>query len=192
MEKYLQKSDEQIAQLAKVDDDFFGVLIDRYENKLSVYIKRLSGLSDDDASDVLQEIFIAAYRNINSFDSSLNFSSWIYRIAHNKTISYWRKHKKSLANVSVEDNLAFVESVFSSEHVFEEAVLRENKEKVLEALESVPIGYKEILILRFMEGRSYEEISDILKAPTSTVGTKIRRAKTSLKKELAKLNFNKQ
>ncbi|MEY2665749.1 MAG: hypothetical protein RLZZ480_854, partial [Candidatus Parcubacteria bacterium] len=87
----LPPSDEEIVRLTLKDPNQYGLLMERYEAKLKRYIIRLGVRNVDDQLDVLQEIFIKAYRNLNGFDTNLSFSSWIYRIAHNEAISFYRK-----------------------------------------------------------------------------------------------------
>ena len=87
----LPPSDEEIVKLTVENKEHFGVLVDRYQAKLTRYITRLGVRDPEDQSDVLQDIFLKTYRNINGFDTSLKFSSWVYRIAHNEAISWYRK-----------------------------------------------------------------------------------------------------
>ena len=86
-----EKNDEELVALALKNQDFFACLVERYEPKLMRYVRRISAATQEDAEDLLQEIFVKVYRNLNDFDPDLKFSSWIYRIAHNQVISYWRK-----------------------------------------------------------------------------------------------------
>jgi RNA polymerase sigma-70 factor (ECF subfamily) len=81
-------SDEALVVGMKENPDFLGEIIDRYEKKLFFYIKRNSGLDDEIIEDLLQDIFLAVYQNAQSFNKNLKFSSWVYRIAHNKMIDY--------------------------------------------------------------------------------------------------------
>ena len=78
--------DEQLVQLSLNNQDYFYYLMKRYEIKLLRYIKRLTTVSPEEAKDIIQEIFIKVYRNLNGFNPKLKFSSWIYRIAHNEII----------------------------------------------------------------------------------------------------------
>ena len=87
----LPPSDEELVRKTLDDKRFFAVLVDRYEAKLRRYITRLGVRDPEDQLDVLQEIFLKTYRNLNGFDTSLQFSSWIYRIAHNEAVSWYRK-----------------------------------------------------------------------------------------------------
>ncbi|PIU78076.1 MAG: hypothetical protein COS72_03485, partial [Candidatus Moranbacteria bacterium CG06_land_8_20_14_3_00_43_56] len=88
-----EKTDEELVALTLKNQDFFSCIVERYEAKLTRYIRRISAATQEDAEDLLQEIFVKVYRNLYGFDPSLKFSSWIYRIAHNQVISQWRKTK---------------------------------------------------------------------------------------------------
>lgn len=178
-------SDEELVKLTLTDKQYFGELIDRYETKLSRYITRIGVRLPEDREDVLQEIFIKAYRNLNGFDTSLSFSSWIYRIAHNESVSWYRKQ-----SVRPEGHL-----VAESENVMallaggtESADVSFDKEinavELASAFEKIDEKYREVLILRFFEHKEYEEISDILMIPTGSVGTLIHRGKKQLKRVL--------
>lgn len=174
-------SDEKVVEMTLLEKSFFGLLIERYEAKLKRYIARLGIRNVDDQLDVLQDIFIKAYRNLNSFDTSLKFSSWIYRIAHNETISWYRKHKvRPEGNLIIESeetlNLLSTKED-TPEEVFDKSI---NALEVTSALNSISEKYREVLILRYFEQKEYEEISDILKIPIGSVGTLISRGKKQL------------
>ncbi len=177
----LQLSDAELVTQTLKDKNHFGVLIERYEAKLMRYINRLGVRRPEDQDDVLQEIFIKVYRNLNGFDTSLSFSSWIYRIAHNEAISWYRKtavRPEGHLVVSSEEILTLLGSKeTSAEVVFDESL---NAEVVSQALDTIDEKYREVLILRFFEHKEYEEISDILKIPMGSVGTLIHRGKKQL------------
>lgn len=177
----LQLSDTEIVTLTLKDKNHFGVLIERYEAKLMRYINRLGVRRPEDQDDVLQEIFIKVYRNLNGFDTSLSFSSWIYRIAHNEAISWYRKstiRPEGHLVASSEEILTFLRSSeASAEVIFDESL---NAELVSEALSKINEKYREVIILRYFEHKEYEEISDILKIPMGSVGTLLHRGKKQL------------
>lgn len=187
-EKLIHLSDEEVFLMVEENSEYFGEIIDRYKSKLDRYISKISSLSSDAREDLLQEIFISVYQNTYSFDENMKFSSWIYRIAHNKSIDYWRKNKKKENDISVEHNLYFVESIYFKNEVEDEIEIQENKELLKKLFLKLPIKYKEVFILRFEEEKSYEEISEILKIPTSSVGTLINRAKKKLQEEYNKIH----
>lgn len=167
--------------MASSSEDAFYILMQRYEMKLLRYIKRKSGGQEQNAEDILQETFIKAYRNINNFDAGLKFSSWIYRITHNETISYWRKHGKNTSISIDNDDNGLLNILSGSEYSDDEVIINETRLKIEEALQELPENYREILELRFLEEKSYEEISDILQKPVGTVSAMINRAKQKFK-----------
>lgn len=185
----LSKTDEELVKMALNNQDSFLYLVERYEKKLLSYIIRISGFSKEDAEDILQEVFIKVYVNLNSFDDDLKFSSWIYRITHNEVINNYRKKKvrpQSVMDLDDEflNNLA---SDLKTDGHIDQRYLKENVAKVIENLDP---KYKEILVLRFWEDKDYSEISDILKKPMGTVATLISRAKKKFQEELEKQEIN--
>ncbi len=181
-------SDEELAVLVEADKEFFGMLIRRYENSLSGYIQKLNGGTKEAVEDIVQNIFIKAYVHINSFKREQKFSNWLYRVAHNECIDYWRKNKKHQTNVSLQVNEKFSADLASAEDLAEDIARKYEEEKFQKALNQLPLKYREILILRFSEDKSYEDIAHILKKPVSTVGTLVRRAKKIFKENLKKKN----
>lgn len=184
MNRLRTKSDAKLVKLALKKQDAFEELVSRYEKRLFRYIRRFAGLQDQCVEDILQEVFIKLYRNLNSFDTDLKFSSWAYRITHNETISYIRKNKRN-QNISLEtddeDAANLIDFLKSEDDIPEEISKKELQSEVHEILNRLPENYKEILILRFMEDMEYSEISDILKKPMGTVATLINRAKAQFK-----------
>jgi len=78
----------------------FSVIVERYEKKLLKYILNQSNVSIEDAENILQDVFIKVYKNINSYNSIYKFSSWIYRIAYTTTIDNYKKHKNINENTT--------------------------------------------------------------------------------------------
>jgi RNA polymerase sigma-70 factor, ECF subfamily len=177
----LPPSDEEVVRMTLKDPNQYGLLMERYEPKLKRYILRLGVRNAEDQLDVLQEIFIKAYRNLNGFDTGLSFSSWIYRIAHNEAISFYRKKNVRPEGHLVADGddvLSFINSSLDTPDVtFDKSV---NAEQVNLALSEIDEKYREPLILRFFEHKEYDEISDILQIPIGSVGTLIHRGKKQL------------
>jgi RNA polymerase sigma-70 factor (ECF subfamily) len=177
----LPPSDEELVQKTLVDKSVFGELVDRYQAKLTRYIARLGVRDVDDQLDVLQEIFLKTYRNLNGFDTSLQFSSWIYRIAHNEAISWYRKKNVRPEGHLVADSEEMISFISSKDEAvdvsFDKTV---NAKQVNEALLEIEAKYREVIVLRFFEHKEYEEISDILKIPVGSVGTLLHRGKKQL------------
>ena len=177
------KSDEELVVLTLQDKENFLCLMKRYEDKLLRYILRISSFSVEEAEDVLQEVFIKTYQNLNDFDTSLKFSSWIYRITHNQVVSNFRKTKSRPQNVSLFEENDFLQSLISDIDTEKEISLKYLKKDIISIIDKLDPKYKEVLVLKFLEEKDYREISDILKKPVGTVGSLINRAKQQFKKE---------
>lgn len=178
-------TDFQIIEKTRKNPDDFAYIIDRYEQKLFNYIMRSTDISIAEAEDLLQEIFIKVYKNIFEVSEDLSFSSWIYRIAHNHIIDHFRKNSK-IEKVSLDDeSYSFLVNNIKSDFGPDIDLNRkETRETVQRALSKIRKEYREVLVLRFMEDKSYDEISDILRVPIGTVGTLIARAKKDMKEHL--------
>lgn len=182
------KTDEELSILVLQDKEFFGVLIRRYEDKITGYIRKINGGTQESVEDIVQNIFIKAYVHINSFKKDQKFSSWLYGVAHNECIDYWRKNKKYQVNVSLDANEGLSSMLASEDDLSENIAKQYDNDMLNEALGELPLKYREILILRFSEDKSYEDIACILKKPVSTVGTLVRRAKILFKEVMDKKN----
>lgn len=175
-------SDQELVRLTLVDQNYFTQIIIRYKFKLLNYLRRITGLSYEDAEDVLQDVFLKAYLNLNSFDSSFKFSSWIYALAHNQAISNHRKLKARAEGYKLDLKAEVIERIASDFNLINEIDKKISKQKINETLEKIELKYREVLVLKFLEEKSYEEISDILKKPVGTVGSLINQAKKEFKK----------
>lgn len=181
----INKTDEQIVVLTLKNQDYYLCIMKRYEAKLLNYILKISNTNREDAEDILQEVFIKAYQNLNDFDLNFKFSNWIYSIAHNTTISVFRKKKVRPQTVSWEDK--DLNNILKSTLDLEDASLQKlTYKQILKIINQLPLKYKDVLILKFVEGKDYREISDILHKPMGTIATLINRAKKSLKQGLEK------
>ena len=181
-----EKSDEEIAEaVQKGDHESFGILVERYEQKISRYGRKF--LSDaEDIKDLIQEIFIKAYVNIRSFDTERKFSPWIYRIAHNEFINAAQK-KRRIPIFSFDLDTIFPHPV-AAETADSEA-RRHDMRKILDMhLGSLLLKYREPLILYYFQDMDYKMISEILKIPTSTVGVRLQRGKALLEQRIGRDN----
>ena len=169
-----------MVQAALKNADDFLLIMEAYEKQLLVYIRRTCSASQEDAQDILQDVFIKAYRYLNSFDQDLKFSSWLYRIAHNQCIDWHRKNKNK-QTLSGEDSDTVFEKLASDLNLNDKIDKKLNKEKIHELLGELDKKYHDILVLKFLEEKDYNEISDILKMPLGTSATQINRAKKKFK-----------
>lgn len=179
----LTPSDAELIVRARQDPEVFGVLMERYEQPLRRYLRRLTGWGDEEVSDILQEAFIKMYRHLNEYDEELKFSTWAYRITHNQAIDTLRsvEIRPFLSQVALEDVEQFVPTKTDSEADF---LRQDDMERVRRAILGLPLAYRNVLVLRFLEEKSYEEIVDIVKKPKGTIATLIRRGRAALLEEL--------
>lgn len=173
-------SDEQLAKAIQAGEiDRFGDLIERYEAKLKRYARKFLNYQED-IDDLVQDVFIKAYTNINSFDIKQRFSPWIYRIAHNTFVNELkRKQRLSLTIFDFDTILPQLPAKETADAVVLSVELQAEMDELLVEL---PVKYREVLILHYFEELSYQEISDVLQIPVTTVGVRMSRGRTKLKK----------
>jgi RNA polymerase sigma-70 factor (ECF subfamily) len=180
-------SDEQLVILIrKGDRELFGSIIDRYEAKLTRYVKRFIQ-NEDDIADIIQNVFIKVYCNLQSFDVDRLFNSWIYRIAHNETVTYLKK--KGNEKISFLDFDTVFPHPFAKETADKYTLDKEQEAVLASSLSTIPLKYKEVLVLYYYEDLSYQEIADVLCIPTATVGVRLRRAKAHLHKHISSNHY---
>ena len=176
----LELTDEEIAQrVQKGDVEVFGVLVQRFEERMIRYARKFL-FAGDEIKDLVQEVFIKAYVNIQSFDASRKFSSWLYRIAHNEFINAGKK--KSRLPVFTFDLDALFPHLAARETADGDFERQELKEALDQSLDKLDVKYREPLALYYLEEMNYREIADILQIPVSTVGVRLTRGKAMLKK----------
>lgn len=170
-------------KLSLANQDDFVYIVDKYKEKLASYIKRLTNASTEDVEDTLQEVFIKVYLNLNDFDENLKFSSWIYRITHNQVISRHRKLKARPEGyaVGIDDKLA--NSLMAEADIKGQVDNRILQKTINSVLNKINEKYRDVLVLKFLEEQSYQEISDILKKPLGTIASLINRAKQEFREE---------
>ena len=181
----MDQSDETVVTLVQGGDkEAFGILITRYEEKMKRYAKRFL-LFVDEGDAVVQDVFVKAYMHIQDFDTTKRFSPWLYRIAHNTFINEIKRKQKAPLPFFDTDTL-FPHPV-AEESSDDLARSKELKAEIEQSLETLPVKYREPLVLYFFEEMSYQDIAEILRIPTSTVGVRIKRAKDKLKTVCDKL-----
>jgi RNA polymerase sigma-70 factor, ECF subfamily len=163
-------TDEALAVYVRTtDQEAYRELVARYEDRLRRYAFHLCR-DDMRAADIVQEAFLKAFVNLQGFDSQKRFSTWIYRIVHNEAVNLLGKQAREVALPEGFD-------LASEEDIAAGTEQEELRSQVADCLAELPIIYAEPLALSALDGRSYEEISDILRLPMGTVATRIRRAK---------------
>lgn len=156
----------------------YAQLIAKYKNKVYGIVYRMVNQTQD-AQDITQECFIKAYQYLKSYDPSRKFSSWLYRIAINHCIKVKERNKhlkQGEAYVQLEDvslpNPIHPESVY---------LRKESALEVRQLIEQLPEMYRMILLLRYINDLSYQEMSDVLEVPLNTVQVRLHRAKQKLR-----------
>jgi RNA polymerase sigma-70 factor (ECF subfamily) len=178
----IEETDEQIViRVQKGDTDSFGILVFRYEQKMLRYGKKFLWDAEE-IQDLVQDVFMKAYMNIQSFDATRRFSPWLYRIAHNEFVNSLKKRKASVFNFFDFDTDILFPHPTASETTDNETMRRMDKEFIEKCLGEIDSKYREVLVLSYYEEFEYQEISEILHIPISTVGVRLRRAKEQLKK----------
>jgi RNA polymerase sigma-70 factor (ECF subfamily) len=185
---------EFVLACQKGDTESFEVLVERHQKKMLNIAYRMMG-DYNEACDVTQEAFLAAYKSIKKFKAEAKFSTWLYRIV----INYSKNRLKQLRGigqregVSIDDSGeikiegALCQSSASDANPGTQMEIRERKAQVQKCITSLDEEYRDVLVLRDIQGLSYEEIKDILKIPEGTVKSRLSRARNALKDCLVKV-----
>lgn len=167
---------ELVELVCNQNQELYAELVRRYQDGLLRYANSLVG-NEHQAADVVQDAFIKAFVNLRGFNIKKKFSSWIYRIVHNEAVNQIKKDGKK---ISLDDN-KYLEGTLKSEIDIERDFSRREIEKLInDCLSELPLRYRAPLTLFYLEDKSYEEISNVLRIPVGTVGTRISRGKKML------------
>ncbi len=190
---YSKVDDRKLAaQAAKGRDAAFRELLCRYERPVFSLVFRM--VRDRAlAEDLAQETFIRAFRAISSYNPRYKFSSWIFKIANNHTIDYLRKRRLDTVSIDGSPHAVTGEEEAQTRLVVESTgeapdryvEQRELGSQIEQAIGELRPEYRTVVLLRHIEGHSYEEIADIMDLPLGTVKTYLHRARAELKGLLA-------
>ena len=165
------------------DANAFETLVLEYEKNVYNIALRMTGTSED-AADMTQEAFIKAYNSLQSFRGDSKFSVWLYRIVSNVCLDFLRsKNRRPTVSLSVEDDdgedaqLDVADESQSPELLLDRKLTRDS---VRRGLDSLPPDYRQILLLREIQGLSYDEIAQALSLEVGTVKSRIFRARKRL------------
>jgi RNA polymerase sigma-70 factor (ECF subfamily) len=175
----------------------FEALVKKYQKKMFNIAYRMLG-SYEDAGEIVQDAFVSTYRNMNNFKGKSRFSTWLYTIVVNLSRNRLKQLKmQSYREGSSIDILATtndkqmkIDPVSGNPSVLENMEKREIQKRVQECINTLDHEFREAVILRDVNGFSYDEISDMLKIPEGTVKSRISRARLSLKDCLKKVLGN--
>ena len=180
------KNDQELVALTLKDNLWYQYLMERYEKKLMRYIRRICFINEEEAEDILQEVWIKAYQHLNDFNTDLSFSSWIYKITHNQSVSYLRKLNVRPKTFYPDPESSLFGSFSGDMNIQQKIDKKYFKKNIMHLLNTLDEKYRTVLILKYLENKNYQEISDILKKPMGTVATLLNRAKKKLKVKIIK------
>jgi RNA polymerase sigma-70 factor (ECF subfamily) len=174
--------DQQFFDLwLKGDEKGFSVLYSKYKNRVFGFLLKMTG-EKDVAEDLLQETFFAAYRNVAQFDRSRSFLSWLFGIAHKRTIDYFRH-----AKVEHEHQDDAVGSIGSKIDAPDVKLSNEDLRKVISAaVQELEPMQREVFMLRELGGVPFKEIAEIMNCPINTALGRMRLALKNIRKDLQK------
>lgn len=181
---YRAMTDIELANLSKDGDaDAFSEIISRHESAMRHFISPYVPI-EQDAEDVCQESFKKAFLSMGTYDPSFSFNTWLFKIAKNTAIDFFRKQSNmSAVNIGESDNdFPEIPDTVSSP---EDALIgTQTYDTLINAIESLPPLYREVARLRFINEYAYEEIASTLNLPLNTVRTRLRRSKEILEKKI--------
>jgi len=182
-----------IDQCLAGETDAFGELVTRYEDRLCGTLAHMVG-SVHEARDVAQEAFVLAFQKLNSFRQESAFYSWLFRIAYNTAISRHRRRRGGVASI---DAIRETTGTEPADHHPESDPAHhlqttERQTLVRDALNELAEEFRTVIVLREMEGMSYEEIAELVACPVGTVRSRIHRARCELREKLTRAMANEQ
>lgn len=180
-----------IADLKAGSEDAFGLLIAQFHQPLYSLVAR--SLNDpSDAADITQEVFIKVFRSIRSFNGDCSLRTWLYRIALREASNqrrWWSRHKRqeitidSQGSEAGEDTPPTLAAMLADKGStpFDHAASNELRGRVEEALRAIPDAFRTVVVLREIEGFSYDEIAEILDVNIGTVKSRLTRGRSALR-----------
>lgn len=180
---YVEMTDEELVKaIQKGDKQAYSHVVNRYQGKIYAYVMRLTNHRDE-AYDITQDVFLKAYKHLHRFDTDRKFSSWIYRIAHNESVN-WLKKKTRVKMESLESHVENGYQLEGKTDIHAEMIRKQEQHVVRKAIASLPEKYRKVMVMRYAEQLSYQEIAKKLDKPINTIGTLINRAKKRLASEM--------
>lgn len=175
-----------VEQAIKGDQDAYKELMDKYQKPLYYHVLKMVK-NHEQVEDLVQEAFMKAFNNLNSYNTNYAFSTWLYRITTNHTIDYLRKKKLKTTSMDqpVKTRDGEMEIQISNDAETDRDIIRkERKEIIHNAIDDLPKKYRRVIEMRHLQELSYQEIADQLDLPLGTIKAHIFRARETLYKEL--------
>ncbi len=183
-----------VARFKRGDAEAFPLLLDRYQRSVFGMLRNMAPWGKETAEDLCQETFMRAFRGLPAFQGGSKFKTWLFRIATHVGITEIRKRralKRAGRTWSIhgdEDRgLPAFDPVSSTQEPSEALSKTEELAQLRLAIDSIPPLWRTVLVLRDQEGRSYEEISEILGVPVGTVRSRLHRARSRVREALEKM-----
>ncbi len=173
-----------VRRALKGDRKAFEMIILRYQQPLLNYLGRLTG-DREQAQDFTQEVFLRVHSSLSSFEPRFKFSTWLFKIASNFMIDFWRKKRISAVSLdrarNDEETLLSLQVPDAGPQVGKKYELAQIKKRIEAALERVPKELRELFVLRHINEFSYEEIAEIKDLPVGTVKNRVFQTKEILR-----------
>lgn len=179
-------ADEQLVELSVSGDaDAFGEIVRRWERKIFALCFGMLG-REDDARDAVQETFISAYRNLKNFRGEAKVSSWLHRIAVNQCLTIKRRAKTRSEDFLDEDEAAEDRTFVAPAHLSPARTTEQSERLTLvrQAVQALPSELKEVVVMKEFQEMTFQEISDTLELPLSTVKSRLYTALKQLRMKL--------
>lgn len=172
---------ELVDRTLKGDLIAFDTLISRYKESIMQLYMQKTGGNTSDSDDMLQDTFIKVYLNIHMYNHYYNFNQWIFSIAKNTFIDFTRKQKNTFLSIDNQDSsYSKISPISSAPTPEEQLILIQHNSELEHILSRMPQRYREVIVLRFFNEYSYEEIAEKSQLPLGTVKTLIHRARREL------------
>jgi RNA polymerase sigma-70 factor (ECF subfamily) len=188
------KDTELVSSCKKGNIDAFEVLVKKYQKSMLNIAYRMTG-NYEDACEIVQDAFLSAYKSIKNFREKASISTWLSTIVMNLSRNHLKQMKiqRNREAFSIDDPVLTDEGKINAElrsndlSILEKLEKKDMQQKIQECINSLDIEFKEVFVLRDIQGFSYDEISDMLKIPGGTVKSRLSRARYSLKDCLKKV-----
>ncbi len=181
------EDDKWVQKAVSGSQEAYRELMNKYQKPLQYHVLKMVK-DQEQVEDLVQEAFMKAFKNLNSYNTDYAFSTWIYRITTNHTIDYLRK--KKLQTTSIDEPRKTKDGELSMElpdqsHMADRDIQRKQRKKIItKAIKNLPDKYRQVIEMRHLEELSYQEISEQLDLPLGTVKAHIFRAREMLYKSL--------
>ena len=178
------RTDAEVVQAVLAGDkNSYALLVDSYSERVINYLARMTG-NRGEAEELAQDAFVRAYLALRSFDPQYKFSTWLFKIATNLCLNYLKGRKRLVHVDDYQDEdgnpMWVISDSRSQSDPVHEAERRELQRQIQQAINQLPPVYRTVVILRHVQGMSYEEISEMTDLPIGTVKSRLGRGRCRL------------